>query len=255
MAQMGGNSNRGNARIRVRGSKFKNTSGMNRKEKHEFDQNKEIISIKKQLREVKGAVELKYLDTYINDPEIDTTGSLFLLNGIAVGDTQITRTGGQIKLTSLQFRLSFIMPNDLISYAGVRVIVFWDRQANGLAPLVADNPLAGIPALLNNAVILSLLEAPYQYENIDRFHVLYDKRMAMNPQVVLNTTAGLTDQLVPSEFFINKYIKLNRTTKYDSTGNVIDDINTNSLYMLVLTDVAANQPGVIGGTRIYFRDA
>lgn len=247
-----GNINRGGRKLRVRGGRFKNTSGMNRKEKHEFDQNKEIISVKKQLREIKGNTELKYFDSNLDDADL-AGGSLTVLNDMATGDTQITRTGGQIKLTSLQFRYRISSNAARLSFTSVRIIVFWDRQANGANPAVAGNPLvAGEHALLNNAMSTDLVEAPYQYENIDRFHVLYDKIIAMNP-LTLTGTAGTA--VAPVEVVINKYIKLNRTTKYDTVTAGIASINTNALYFLVLTDLATVAPAGNGVARIYFKDA
>lgn len=248
-----GNMNRGGRKLRVRG-KFKTTSGMNRKERHEFDQNKEIVSIKKQLREVKGDTELKYFDVSIS-ATVDEAGNLFVLNAMGVGDTQITRTAGQIKLTSVQFRLKFTADPSRVNFTTCRVMVLWDRQANGALPTVAGNPLTPENAILNNVIESDLTLAPIQYENIDRFHILYDKMFVSNPNVVATTTADATTAVIRVGSILSKYIKLNRNAKYSAAASGIASIVTNSLLMLVVTDIAASQPIVDGMARIYFRDA
>lgn len=259
MASSGGNLNRGGRRVKGRGRKFKVESGMNMKQKHEYDQNKQIVQIKKSLKEIKGGIELKYVDTAL-DGDINNTGStsLFLLNGIAQGDNQITRTGGQIKLTSLQFRYRVATAATRLFYSTLRIIVFWDRQANGSTPAVIGDPIAGTQALLNNNLAtIQPVEAPYQYENIDRFHVLYDKIVAMNPMVstAFAIGTGITTAVAPIEIVVNKYIKLNRTTKYDFNSAAVSSINTNSLWMLVVSDLAATLPTGEGTARVYFKDA
>lgn len=177
---------------------------------------------------------------------------------MAQGDTQITRTAAQIKLTSLQFRYRIAGAATRLFFSTIRIIVFWDRQANGAAPPVAGDPIAGVIGLLNtNLATTQLVEAPFQYENIDRFHVLFDKIMVINPLVSTAFTVGtgVTSAVAPVEILCNKYIKLNRTTKYDAAAAGIASINTNSLYMLVVSDLAATLPAGEGVARIYFKDA
>lgn len=256
MTTISGNMNRGGRKLRVRG-KFKQTSGMNRKEKHEFDQNKEIIQIKKNIKEIKGETELKYFDVSISGT-LSAAGTLFVLNAMAVGDTQITRTAGQIKMTSLQFRLKFLTNPARINASGVRVIVFWDRQVNGANPTISGAPLTPVNAVLNDNIETDLTMAPYQYEQIERFHVLYDRMFEMNPQVVATqdiVTTGDTTAVVRVSSVLSKYIKLNRSAKYSAAASGVASLVTNALYMLIITDLASSQPTVDGCTRIYFRDA
>lgn len=66
MSRQSGNMNKGGRKVMVRGNRFKVESGMNRKEKHEYDQNKQIVQIKKSLKEIKGQVELKYFDVSLD---------------------------------------------------------------------------------------------------------------------------------------------------------------------------------------------
>lgn len=257
MATSSGNMNRGGRKLRVRG-KFKQTSGMNRKERHEFDQNKEIIQIKKNIRDIKGETELKYFDVNVGGTITETGSLIFALNAMGVGDTQITRTAAQIKLTSLQFRLHFIGNPARVNNTLVRTIVFWDRQVNGANPTVAGNPLTPERALLNNVIEANLPLAPFQYENIERFHVLYDKLMVLNPGVVATqdiATTGDTTAVVRIGSIINKYIKLNRSAKYSAAASGVASLVTNALFIVFLTDISAAQPIVDGTARIYFKDA
>jgi len=65
--------------------------------------------------------------------DISTTTALTLLNGISQGDTTITRTGGQIRITSVHIKGTVTAdPLNLLSDQ-YRMMVVWDAQANGAA--------------------------------------------------------------------------------------------------------------------------
>lgn len=107
-------------------------------------------------------------------------------------------------------------------------------------------------ALLNNATITSsLIAAPYQHENVERFTPVFDKTYVMNANI---GTVGATDDYGPITHHVKKFIKLRRTVKYGDEGSAtVGSINTNSLYVLLLCDTTA---AVLqqGGYRVYFKD-
>lgn len=225
-------------------------------QKHEMEQDKRIEQLHKKIKEIGNEVELKYFDVLV-DTTIPNTGVLSLLNGMATGDTQITRTGGQIKITSVQYRIQVFTDQDSVGFPYVRFSLFWDRQANGAAPTVASDPLvAGTPALYNSALSADFTILPIQYESIQRYSLIEDKIMAISPGVVLATDgAGATTDLVPVGRMIQGYHKLSRQTKYDTAAAGIASITTNSLYAVFSSDLASEVPFVNGVFRIYFRDA
>lgn len=212
--------------------------------KTDYRQNKRIRNLEKNVRRIKQQQELKYTDTLITNLDAAVAGSLTLLNGIAVGDNQNTRDGAEIHCTSLQLRIAYTEDVGEIVPWFVRCIVFWDNQANGAAPTVGGNPIGGVTALLNTNIVTAAWLAPYQYENKERFKVLYDNTITINPLLAANGTGR----------FVYKKIKLNRLTKYGDDINTIGGINTNSLYICFITEVVSL--GLIDfSARLYFKDS
>lgn len=216
-----------------------------------------ISTLNKKIKKIEDDIELKYNDREISQNFSSATASLYLLNGIAVGDTQVTRDGAQLNATSVQFRS--VWTTSSLSTAGTvwRIIVFWDRQPNGLTPLVTG--ALGTDALLNTTTITQPIYAPYQYETQQRFRVLYDKIFAMNPYVVgdFNPETGTTSTTAPQKMVIKKKIKLNRLVKYDGSTASTADLTTNALWIAFLTDAPGTGITLNGyvGTRFYFKDA
>lgn len=214
-----------------------------------------ISTLNRKIKKIENDIELKYVDTVFGDT-VDTSGDLQLLNSILAGTSQITRVGSEINATSIQFRLNCVT-NDANTDGPcfLRVIMFWDRQANGTVPTLASDPISGAPGLLNNSIIIDLTQAPYQYENSERFRVLYDKVYTLNPRFAQSIVAGVITEAYPVGLFIKKKVKLNRKIKYDAPAAGIGSINTNSLYMAFISSEAANAPTVNAGFRLYFKDA
>lgn len=243
--------------------KKQNMGYMKAPQKHEFFQDKKIEKIEKKVRHLAQEAELKYKDTLINVLAQDN-GSLTLLNGISQGTTQVTRIGGQVRLTSLQYRLNFLSDTDIRNYVTARIIVFFDTQSNGADPVVSGNPLiAGQSGLLNTVAggVPNNVFNPIQYENIDRFKIIHDKTFVLNPQQALTaTTAGAVQSLTTTAVVartMSKYHKISRTIKYDGAGATIADINRNSLYMLLISDqanIGAEGVSVFGVCRVYYKD-
>lgn len=108
---------------RVRARKDKTLS----RTKKDQRQDKRLMNLEKNVRAMKTIRELKYIDTNQASAAILTAGSLLLLNGVVVGDTQLTREGAQIIITSLQVRLTFETASGLSNNPLVRMIIFWDK--------------------------------------------------------------------------------------------------------------------------------
>lgn len=219
-----------------------------------------ISTLNRKIKKIQDSRELKYFDTLFIGA-VNSTGSLHLVNGIPAGTTQITRIGAEIDATSVQFR--FAIDTDSTNITGtqrIRMILFWDRQANGAAPALAGDPLlaTGGGALLNNAVVTDLVYSPYQYENQERFRVLYDKTFQLSPKIWQehdNSTPTAITEVYPIGMTSKRKIKLGRKVRYDATTGSITTINTNSLYMAFVSSESANAPTVYCGFRFYFKDA
>ena len=133
----------------------------------------------------------------------------------------------------------------------LRLIIFWDAQANGADPTINGNPNTPVLALLDSQSITNLIYSPYQWQTIERFRVLYDRNFVSNPMVVGNTTAGVTDEVLPVSQLVKFKLRLNRVTKYSGAGSSIASINTNSLYALWISNGTIS---IEWGIRMYFKE-
>lgn len=215
-------------------------------------------SLNQKVKKIQDMIELKFVDSYFNN-DVGNTGSDFLLlNGLASGTGASQREGNEITATSLQIRGAVTMSPEQTDPVLVRMIVFWDRQANGANPVTTTvSPDTG--SLLDGTVISDVIYMPFSYQQQDRYRILYDKTIQLNPKVIFlaDYTAGDTQQLVPVTQYFKKKIKLGRKTKYDTTAasGLIDNISTNSLFVVFYSDTAANSPLMQFGARMYFKDA
>lgn len=217
---------------------------------------KQVSSVKKSIRKMQNDEELKYFDVSFNTATADTAGVIQILNGMAGGNTQITRIGNEISCTSIQFRGRIVQNSDAeLNATEVRLAVLWDRQPNGANPTIAglDN------GILNNVTVTDLLLSPYTYENQDRYRILYDKRFVLNAQQWFDyNIAGATttlDSVVPMQMDFKKKIKLSRNTKYDNAAAGITSISSNSLVFIAISNQATTIPTITVGFRLYFKDS
>jgi len=211
------------------------TAMVRRRPKRKAPTNK---SLNRKIKRIQNDIELKYKDVYSAATDISTTTALTLLNGISQGDTTITRTGGQVRLTSVHIKGTVTAdPLNLLSDQ-YRMMVVWDAQANGAAPTLSGT----VTSILDVTTITDLLIAPYNYSAMDRFKILMDKRVIINRRVVADTdpATGATQEYQPIVKPFNKRFKLGRTVRYavNSSTGTITDISTNSLYFIVVGNVA-----------------
>lgn len=213
-------------------------------------------TLNKKIKKIESQIELKLVDTYQNGT-VNAGGVLTLLNGLTPGVEGTDQPNGglignECHFTSLQLRGTIIGDKDYVDGpVVVRAIVFWDRQANGAAPVLAAASPA--PALLDVQIVTSPTEAPFMYQTQDRFRVLYDKRFVINPK--FGTVTNPPTSVFPEGILFKKKIKLGRKTKFDIPDGAITGIVTNSLYYALVSDAAANEPLVQTGLRVYYKDA
>lgn len=212
-------------------------------------------SLAKSIRKINNKMELKQNDVFQNAVSIDDPfglGLFTLLNGVATGDTDLTRDGAEVHATSVQFRGTYITNTAAISVTNIRMIVFWDSQPNGAAPTMST--------LLDSSVITDTLWSPYNRDYQKRYKILYDKTFAFAPVLQLTTTTtavpgtDTTASVIQRQQTFKKKVKLNRTIKYSGTTSAITDIATNSLYVFQVSNQPLNSPVVIAGYRVYFKD-
>jgi len=160
-------------------------------------------------------------------------GTLICINACSRGTDIGTRVARQFTMRSLELRYSVKLGATPTNQA-IRVLVFYDRQANGALPAIAD--------VLQAATVT----APRNLENRNRFKILYDRLHVLE-------TAGPTREMV------RWYRKLRHPTQFN-TGNdgTVGDIATGSLFVLAFGTIAAddNTRGEWSyNTRVRFQDA
>lgn len=173
-------------------------------------------------------VEKKYLDV---TGAADSSATLVatLLNGIAQGDTSITRNGDSIKYINCFIRMNFTL-HASGTQSRVRVILLRDIQCNGGLSATGN-------ILASNTNILS----PRNLDWNKRYKVYKDKTLVLN-----------TDFPEKSLIFSLKKIKFH--TRYTDENATIASISTNSLLWCVMTDEATNVPAYTFYSRLRFID-
>jgi len=162
--------------------------------------------------------------------QVNTTGAFTLLNGIAVGTGIDQRIGKKIKMDSVYIRGRVAMASAISSPSNasasfaqqVRMIVFYDSQANGTTPTITQVLKAADPASQLNL------------DNRDRFKILKDKCFTFGNQSYYTATGygGVGPAIANIKFFK----KLNMDVFYGTTSNTAADIQTGGLWLLFVGD-------------------
>lgn len=156
------------------------------------------------------------------------TASLELLNGLTQGTDSTTRIGRKVCMRSIQGRWTFTLQNTAggVFPAGVvggqvRLLIVYDKQSNGVAPVATD--------ILQGGATTQLV-SPINLNNRERFVVLIDKFVTLDPNNMQSAT-------------IKFYKKMPRKAEdvIFNAGNAgtVGDIQTGSVYALWCTTVQA----------------
>lgn len=191
-----------------------------------------------------GKQERKVIDTASASYDINTTGSVTLLNGVAAGTDFTDRIGRKIIMKTAQIEGCINQTGGdvatTVNYC--RVMIVYDKQSNGALPAITD--------VLTAATSKSFMNL----NNRDRFVVLLDRRHAVGSRGI-TATQSFSDG--PGPVPLHEYIKINLPVIYDGGTAAIGDIQTGSLFLLTIGDVAAGTSDAqfIGALRVRFADA
>lgn len=190
-------------------------------------------------------IEKKFHDLDINITSMGATGEAFVSNGpnastqtivdIAQNTTESGRIGRKCTITNVHLRMNFefIVASSTNSMAQarnahetVRIIIYWDKQCNGV-PATASDLLEGTTPVYNNYRNLA---------NVKRFVFLHDKIYAWNASAM----AAGGDTVTPSERIIKDYqinisLKMFIPIEYSGTSGNISEIRSNNVGILVWT--------------------
>lgn len=199
------------------------------------------------------ATELKAVDTVATTYSFNTAGAVAAapLNVPVSGAAFYQRIGNKIAMKSLQLR-GLIIPSNgnaaAVTEQICRVIIYYDRQANGAAPAVSD-------ILLSTTSAGATSSQSYDFVNMnnrDRFLILMDEQV-LTPAVGINgaTAASTVTQAIDlngnaggaeqGQFNINRYIKLKGLeAQYKASAGNIGDIAAGAIGVLTIGISDAN---------------
>ncbi len=192
-----------------------------------------------QVRKLKSLmnVEQKFFDvTSAATNIVDGVGAIVQLTNMPQGNTDITRNGAQVKLTSWTFKaIVTISPSIAVDGDSITVMLIEDKQTNQAIYTTADL-LASVANLISVVSSLNL-------DNKFRFKV--HKRWIFQ----LNSSSGPRKVL-------KFYKKLGNDLKlrFDGSTPSIADLTTKSLSLLVISDAATNVPQITFFNRLRFVD-
>lgn len=175
-------------------------------------------SLKFQTNTLTTGPELKNVD--VGGTVSSTVAGLFnnpgagaLLNGVAQGTTENQRVGRKIQMKSLL--INWALDNSATVGEGFRILVVYDKQPSGGFPLATD--------ILFSTSELSAM----QLNNADRFIVLHNEFINQNGTAC--ATIG------------SFYVKMGLDAVYTSTGALIANMNTGSIYLMFANATTASR--------------
>lgn len=151
-----------------------------------------------------------------------------LLNGITEGSDETNRIGDRMKFKWNDIRLQVYATNNLLASGSFRVMVVREKTALGSALAPAQ--------FLQSATPNTTAQRNVTTRDHTRYVVYYDETFLLFPAV--SSAASPINVSGPDEYNIRIQTPLNFITDF-SRGNAgtIADIDTNSLYLLVFTDI------------------
>lgn len=169
----------------------------------------------------RGRAELKYVDVDLVATATSAAGTVTLLNGVAQGSDVSQRIGRKFMIKSSQIRLAVYPNSATTNQVGdiVRVMILFDCQPNSVIAAVGD------------VLEIATWESPLNLNNRDRFKVIMDKTITMNP--VVYTAAALTAG-APVVKAMKRYKKLNLEVINSGTGATVGSIQTGALILLTI---------------------
>jgi len=212
---------------------------------------KESKNLDKRIKKIEHGRELKYVNQSTTVPPTDDpisqSGTLYYLCPSVIGDNNYQRNGTEILATSLRIR-GHIHPTTPGVPTEVRIIVFWDKQANGSVPPIFMS--TNFNALLDDSTSAAVngMHCPINLNALkERYKILWDKMYVMR---TYNDTNTSTDAIV-----IDKYIKLNRKIIYNlNSAGTSGDCLTNALWMLTIGNLTLNRPNYFFISQLRFKD-
>ncbi len=196
------------------------------------------------------AAELKFFDT-IKGVTATTTAGVILddsLVHIVQGVTESNRIGRKCTLRALH--LHGTVQNDPATVLqrtlnSVRIILYWDKQANKATAAVTD--------ILQDTGTLDGFNSFYKLVNSGRFRILMDKRIQLRQQGVAQTAAGSFSTYL-TEWTWNYSKQCNIPLEFNGAAGVIGEITSNNIGIFAICSNPDDPPLVGYTARARFSD-
>lgn len=191
----------------------------------------------------RGRDELKTVDVATASANLTLNAAFVLLNGVTQGTDYTERIGRKTIMKSIFLRFSLVpnVANSAPTGDFARIIIFYDCQTNGAAPIAGDVLKSGTDYL-----------SPLNLNNRDRFKILMDKLVSMNPNVY---TAGAVTAGDPVNKTWKLYKKITMDTVFAGTNNTVASISTGSIYLMYMSAGATSYSTLSYNSRIRFIDS
>ena len=184
----------------------------------------------KGVKLLKGLINVEnHLFDSFNSTTYSTTATVQVLNDISSGDANQNRTGTSILAKHLTAKYSCYI-NASATASIVRCLIVRDLHNQNATPAATDilADVATYPTI-----------SPIKESNTDRFWVLSDKKYTLS----INGSRLIEDEI---------YIPLDFHISFTSTGS--GKYETNSIFLLIVSNEATNTPVVQWYTRLSFYD-
>jgi len=175
---------------------------------------------------------------------ITTTASVINLSNIAQGNDYNNRSGDSILGQGIEFR-AWIRSNAAVSMNMCRILLLADRENHGVDPVIGDVLQAGTNPFLQ----------PMLATAGNRFEILYDELVNLHSPSPGLASAGTSTDYVKDVLLLPTLIrKWNKHIKYTSTTGADASNWENALFLMAISDQAANGPGLFYTFRLHFTD-
>lgn len=217
-----------------------------------------VKNVDKKVKKVMNMIETKSNISQFNQLNLDaivtpSSNNWCILNAIQEGTDSDHRNGDKINATSLWWSVVFDGDINQQIPTLVRLIIFYDRQANGALPPAFSNG-AGSASLLDlgPSPTLTAVNYPPNQHQKQRYKIIYDNSAMLQP----TSTDVAGTAYIPGSVVMRGQVKLNRLTTYSGGTALVANVQSNALYALFMSDGGATTTANAYGTfKFNFKDA
>lgn len=162
-----------------------------------------------------------------------------LCNGVAPGTAANQRVGRKITMKSMYMRATIFGAGAISNGGPVRLLVVYDKQANGAFPVIAGAD--------NSILAYDHMQSPNNLYSTDRYVTIFDE--------MVEPVSGLTNPGAPVCRHVTRYKKIDLPCLFnDGTAGTVADIQSGAIYFLRVGAGSGTAFQVDVTTRIRFVD-